>query len=432
MFNFNSKHQQSVDESLLQSESIIHSIKESVATIEFMPDGTILDANSLFLGAVGYSLEEVKGKHHRMFCPPEVINSAQYRTFWSELAQGKAFSGVFLRKNKAGDEMWLQATYFPIKVKGVVTKVMKIAADITEQKHHSDSQAAIFTALDRSQAIIEFTPEGIILNANVNFLNTVGYTKEQIVGKHHKIFCDEQFYIDNPTFWAELASGQPKSGMFQRRGATGQIIWLEATYNPIQSESGKIVKVIKFASDITDRVMQDIAVREAADVAYSTSEETAKIAMQGAGLLHSSVETSNIIAEQVNKTTESINLLNEQSKSIEAIVSTISSIAEQTNLLALNAAIEAARAGDQGRGFAVVADEVRQLAARTSQSTDEIATVVAENRNLTTGATAMMNEVAQTAENGKQQIAEVTTVMDEIRKGAENVSSTVSGLSSTG
>ncbi|MCX4102563.1 methyl-accepting chemotaxis protein [Aeromonas hydrophila] len=131
----------------------------------------------------------------------------------------------------------------------------------------------------------------------------------------------------------------------------------------------------------------------------------------------------------MDKTILLINQLNEQSKNIEAIVSTISSIADQTNLLALNAAIEAARAGDQGRGFAVVADEVRQLAARTSLSTDEIAKVVQQNRELTAKVTDDMARVAGSAELGKQQIDKVNEVMAEIREEANNVSATVSSLS---
>ncbi|MGL5709194.1 MAG: methyl-accepting chemotaxis protein, partial [Aeromonas sp.] len=123
-----------------------------------------------------------------------------------------------------------------------------------------------------------------------------------------------------------------------------------------------------------------------------------------------------------------IGQLNEQSKNIEAIVSTISSIAGQTNLLALNAAIEAARAGDQGRGFAVVADEVRQLAARTSFSTGEIASVVQKNRELTAQITSNIDEVATSAQRGKEQIGEVSGVMGQIEQGAINVTETVSNL----
>lgn len=431
MFNFKSKSEPApshANKSNNPDAALVDSIKNSVAFIEFTPDGTIKDANSLFLGAVGYSLEEIRGQHHRMFCHSAYASSPQYRQFWADLGNGMAQTGMFSRKNKAGEEMWLQATYIPVKQNGTVVKVVKVASDITLEKQRLDEQAAVFQALDRAQAIIEFTPDGTILTANQNFLGAVGYSKEQIVGKHHRMFCDDKFYQENPSFWQDLAHGQHKSGMFERRGAGGQVLWLEATYNPIINDAGEVVKVIKFCSDITARVAQEQAVREAAEVAYSTSEETAQIAVQGASLLRNSVQTSSNIAEQVGRTTESINQLNEQSKSIEAIVSTISAIAEQTNLLALNAAIEAARAGDQGRGFAVVADEVRQLAARTSQSTDEIASVVSENRQLTNGATEMMNQVAQTAEAGKDQINQVAQVMEEIRTGAENVSQTVANI----
>ncbi|MCH7347378.1 methyl-accepting chemotaxis protein [Aeromonas sp. MR19] len=189
-----------------------------------------------------------------------------------------------------------------------------------------------------------------------------------------------------------------------------------------------MIKVIKFASDVTERIQRAQAVSEAARIAHSISQETTRAAATGATLLNSSVSISTAISEQVGRMSDLIGLLNEQSKSIEAIVSTISSIAEQTNLLALNAAIEAARAGDQGRGFAVVADEVRQLAARTSLSTSEIDSVVQKNRELTAQITNNINEVAVSALRGKEQIVEVSSVMVQIEQGATNVTQTVSGL----
>ncbi|WP_111900514.1 methyl-accepting chemotaxis protein [Aeromonas veronii] len=429
MFNSKLKAElQQCQDQLLEQQGFFDAVHGSVATITFTPDGTVLAANDLFLNVVGFSAPEVIGQHHRIFCDKLYAQSRDYQQFWADLKQGRSRTGVFQRFNKGGEAIWLEATYFPVKLRGVVTKVIKIAADITEHHLQLLSQQAVVTALDRSLAVIEFTPGGEVIAANGNFLHTMGYTLAQVQGKHHRIFCDDQFYRDQPHFWDELGRGQFKSGLFCRQNSHGSKVWLEATYNPILDEHRKVVKVIKFASDITERINKSDAVREAAMLAHDAARETLNCAERGAGLLSSVVDTSSLIASQLTHSIGLINQLNEQSRSIEAIVSTISSIADQTNLLALNAAIEAARAGDQGRGFAVVADEVRQLAARTSLSTDEIAKVVQNNRELTAKVTSEMSDVASSAELGKQQVGEVNEVMSDIRREANNVSSTVSDL----
>ncbi|WP_429157030.1 methyl-accepting chemotaxis protein [Aeromonas veronii] len=429
MFNFKLKAElQACQMQLAQAQAFIDAVKVGVATISFTPSGEILEANPLFLSVVGYSEQDVIGKHHRIFCDAHYAQSSSYAQFWEQLRQGHSHSGIYQRIDKHGRELWLEATYFPIKVEGKVVRVVKIASDITESYQQLSRQKAIISALDRALAIIEFTPKGEIVTANQNFLSCVGYSLSQLKGQHHRLFCDESFYREQPHFWDDLAHGQLKSGLFSRRDSHGNEIWLEATYNPIKDESGKVVKVIKFASEVTERIKRAQAVSEAANIAQTISQETTRFAETGSELLAASVAISSAISEQVSRTSGLIGQLNEQSKSIEAIVSTISSIAEQTNLLALNAAIEAARAGDQGRGFAVVADEVRQLAARTSLSTGEIASVVQKNRELTAQITGNINEVATSAQRGKEQIGEVSGVMAQIEQGAINVTETVSNL----
>ncbi|WP_322874806.1 methyl-accepting chemotaxis protein [Aeromonas veronii] len=429
MFNFKLKAElQACQMQLAQAQAFIDAVKVGVATISFTPGGEILEANPLFLSVVGYSEQEVIGKHHRIFCDAHYAQSSSYAQFWEQLRQGHSHSGIYQRIDKHGRELWLEATYFPVKVEGKVVRVVKIASDITESYQQLSRQKAIISALDRALAIIEFTPKGEIVTANQNFLSCVGYSLSQLKGQHHRLFCDESFYREQPHFWDDLAHGQLKSGLFSRRDSHGNEIWLEATYNPIKDESGKVVKVIKFASEVTERIKRAQAVIEAANIAQSISQETTRFAETGSELLAASVAISSAISEQVSRTAGLIGQLNEQSKSIEAIVSTISSIAEQTNLLALNAAIEAARAGDQGRGFAVVADEVRQLAARTSLSTGEIASVVQKNRELTAQITSNINEVATSAQRGMEQIGEVSGVMTQIEQGAINVTDTVSNL----
>ncbi|MGY3962183.1 methyl-accepting chemotaxis protein [Aeromonas veronii] len=429
MFNFKIKAElQACQMQLAQAQAFIDAVKVGVATISFTPGGEILEANPLFLSVVGYSEQEVIGKHHRIFCDAHYAQSSSYAQFWEQLRQGHSHSGTYQRFDKQGRELWLEATYFSVKVEGKVVRVVKIASDITESYLQLSRQKAIISALDRALAIIEFTPKGEIVTANQNFLSCVGYSLSQLKGQHHRLFCDESFYREQPHFWDDLAHGQLKSGLFSRRDCHGNEIWLEATYNPIKDESGKVVKVIKFASEVTERIKRAQAVSEAANIAQTISQETTRFAETGSELLAASVAISSAISEQVSRTSGLIGQLNEQSKSIEAIVSTISSIAEQTNLLALNAAIEAARAGDQGRGFAVVADEVRQLAARTSLSTGEIASVVQKNRELTAQITGNINEVATSAQRGKEQIGEVSGVMAQIEQGAINVTETVSNL----
>ncbi|MCW4628690.1 methyl-accepting chemotaxis protein [Marinomonas rhodophyticola] len=417
------KPTQSVD------SAAIEAMNKFCATISFSPDGTVLEANSLFLNAIGYSLKEVQGQKHALFCPNQITSSTEYKSFWPDLAAGKSKEGTFLRKHKDGSDIWLEATYFPVEINGIVVKVIKIASDVTKTKLMADSQLAIYNAIDRSSATIEFTPDGMVINANNNFLLALGYkSTKEIIGQHHHIFCTEAFYKNNPKFWIELAHGDFKTGQFERIGKQGQTVWLEASYNPIFDQFGKVIKVLKVASNITERVNKQLAIQHAAEVAHSTSVETAQVSENGAQILRRTVETSDKIVADVEVSTSLIEQLNHQSTSIAKIVTTIGSIADQTNLLALNAAIEAARAGEHGQGFAVVADEVRTLASRTSKSTIEIEDMVAQNSNLTRQAKTSMSKVSERSKENAQLIDEASGIIDEILKGAVHVSNTVNNL----
>ena len=411
------------------AQYLIRSIRNSVATIQFTPNGEIIDANELFCNAVGYSLNQIQGQHHRMFCSSSYAKSQDYTKFWQQLRDGIPQTGTFERNKANGESIWLEATYIPVvDANNQVSSILKIACDVTDRMDEVMSLKAVNDSLDKSTAVIEFTPTGEVRKANRNFLSAMGYSLDQIKGKHHAMFCTQEFLEANKDFWKRLGSGEHQSGLFERRTAQGNPIWLEATYNPILGPDGNVIKVIKFATDVTAQEEEKQLITKAAELAFSTAEETAQIAEQGNVMLKKSVVASDTARSQVNTANDLMAKLIEQSTSIGAIVSTIRSIAEQTNLLALNAAIEAARAGDQGRGFAVVADEVRQLASRTSESTVEIESVVSENKLLSGNASEQMKNVRLNVDQTNEQITQVQGVMDEIHKGAVNVSVSVSSL----
>jgi methyl-accepting chemotaxis protein len=411
------------------SKADIKAIKSNVALIEFKADGTIIDANELFLATVGYKLEEIQSRHHAMFCYKADSSSPDYLKFWAELAQGKAKHGNFRRISKSGQQLWLEATYFPVlDQQNNVSKIIKIAYDVTQQKEKLTEQNAIYASIDKSMAVIEFTPEGFIVNANQNFLTSMNYSLTQIQNQHHKIFCDDEFYRENPDFWKKLSSGQLNSGKFQRFDSRGNEVWLEATYNPVLNTDGQVIKVIKFASLITERVKQAERTKSAAHLAHQTAMETFNVAEQGKINIDSSRTLALEISETVKRTDTVILSLSEQAKEISNMVSIIKSVAEQTNLLALNAAIEAARAGEAGRGFAVVADEVRQLASRTSSASNEISNVVSRNLEVTQQVLDAINSIDRLSGKNREMITQLSDIINEIENGAQKVVTSVSAI----
>ena len=228
----------------------------SQAVIEFKLDGTILTANDNFLSTLGYELSEIVGKHHRMFVEPGFAQSAEYQRFWQELAQGKYQSAEYRRIGKNGKEVWIQASYNPVLDRsGKPVKVIKFATDITAQKNRAADDAAQIEAISRAQAVIEFNLDGTVRTANQNFLAVLGYRLDEIAGQHHRMFCDPEFgrSRDYAQFWERLRAGEYIAAEFQRFGKGGKEVWIQASYNPIMDAQGKPIKVIKFATDITER-----------------------------------------------------------------------------------------------------------------------------------------------------------------------------------
>ncbi|MBB6523817.1 methyl-accepting chemotaxis protein [Pseudoteredinibacter isoporae] len=413
-------------------QAILSALDHSMAVIEFDTGGHILKANENFLSTTGYSFKEIQGKHHEIFCAPEYARSEEYKQFWNTLRSGQVVSGQFDRVNKNGEVIWLEATYNPIRgAGGQVEKVVKFAADITSRVLDEQNVRAKVDALSRSSAIIEFEPDGTIIDCNNNFLQAVGYSKDQIVGQHHRMFCEPELANSEEyvRFWEKLNTGEFAAGQFKRIDSSGRTLWLEASYNPVYDMKGRLFRVVKFASDITQQTEQSQRTEESAVIARKISGETYSIAQQGGEVIGNAAKEMTNIADSVKESSEHIESLNAQSTQINSIISTIQEIADQTNLLALNAAIEAARAGDQGRGFAVVADEVRQLAARTSQSTSEISSMIHSIQEDTSSASNSMATTLEQAMRGVELANETGEVIAKIESASSEVVSAIDSYS---
>ncbi|WP_247514515.1 PAS domain-containing methyl-accepting chemotaxis protein [Bradyrhizobium sp. 157] len=356
----------------------IAAISRAQAVIAFEMDGTIVTANDNFLKALGYTLAEIQGKHHSMFVDPSERGSAAYRQFWTSLNRGENQQAEYKRIGKGGKEVWILASYNPVlDEKGKPFRVVKFATDVTSQKLSTADLAGQIAAISKSQAVIEFNMDGTIIGANQNFLRTVGYSLDEIRGRHHSMFV-EQTERDSAAyreFWAALNRGEYQAAEYKRIGKGAKEIWIQASYNPILDLNGKPFKVVKYAADTTAQVlvrMGNERVRGMMDSVAAGAEELNASVREISEAMTKSRETAATAVGRVEAADAQAQRLNEAAQAMSGIVELIGNITGQINLLALNATIESARAGEAGRGFAVVASEVKNLATQAKQATDKI------------------------------------------------------------
>ncbi|MFQ5444580.1 MAG: PAS domain S-box protein, partial [Nitrospinales bacterium] len=242
------------------AQAKLQSIDFSFAMIEFDVNGIITTANENFLKVMGYRLDEVVGQHHKIFVDDETVRSQDYRSFWTDLANGIAKTENFKRITKNGTPVWLKASYMPIKDhRGNVSGVLKIAQNMTEQKLSNADFEGKINAIAKSQAVIEFNMDGTVIGANDNFLNVVGYGQDEIKGKHHRMFCEDSYTrtSEYEAFWKKLNNGEFDAGEYKRIGKNGKEIYLQAIYNPIFDLNGKPFKVVNFATDTTEQKLMN-------------------------------------------------------------------------------------------------------------------------------------------------------------------------------
>ena len=444
-----------------------NALNDIQAIIEFAPDGTILTANTIFLSLMGYTLDEIRGKHHRIFVDPVEAGSEAYRTFWAGLKAGQSQKSEFKRIAKNGDEVWIEASYNPIRDRsGQTRKVVKFAIDVTDRKKRFAELNGLANAIDASQAVIQFSMHGIILDANKNFLDVMGYTLDEIKGQHHRMFVtpDVAASAEYSVFWENLNRGEFQAAQYRRVGKGGKDVWIEASYNPIRDLNGKPYKVVKFATDLTPRKAEN---RKLADD-FETNvkalvDEVSGSAMEmettSRGLAAAAEETSgqsevvasateqlaasvNEISAQVSNSTRIVNdavvevrrsedlvaSLVDAATKIGTVTAMISDIANQTNLLALNATIEAARAGEAGKGFAVVASEVKKLASQTAQATEDIEAQVGGIQTVSRSTADAINGIATVIQQVSDISASISSAVEQQSSATSEVASNISGV----
>ncbi|WNV07250.1 PAS domain-containing methyl-accepting chemotaxis protein [Tardiphaga sp. 709] len=397
----------------------IAAIGRSQAVIEFKLDGTIVTANDLFLNVMGYNLAEIEGRHHSMFVDPATRDGAAYREFWASLNRGEYQAAEYKRIGKNGKEVWILATYNPILDEtGRPIKVVKFASDVTEQKLRTANFSGQIEAICKSQAVIEFSMDGIVLSANENFLGVLGYALSEIQGKHHSMFVvpSERDGADYREFWAALKRGNYQAAEYQRIGKGGKQVWIQASYNPILDLNGKPYKVVKYATDTTAQViarMKSERVRAMMESVAAGAEELNASVREISEAMMKSKTTAMSAVGKVELADDQAQRLSTAAQAMSGIVELIGNITGQINLLALNATIESARAGEAGRGFAVVASEVKNLANQAKQATDKIASEIGSLNGISSDVVDALNAIKQEIQNVSEYVTATAAAVEE-------------------
>ena len=434
------------------ARGILNAIDQSYAYIEFDLGGHVLKANRNFLGLLGYQLDEVVGKHHRMFVDPALANSGAYQQFWRDLNAGKPQSDVFKRVTKGGQEVWIQAIYAPVNDEmGRVTKIVKIATDVTQSRLQSANFEGQINAVAKAQAVIEFKLDGTILDANDNFLSTMGYSLAEIKGKHHSMFAEAgvSTSVEYRLFWDKLGRGEFDAGRYKRVGKGGKEIWIQASYNPILDLNGKPFKVVKYASDITAEVKASEMLREAVAQAQAVTNSardgdlSPRIPLEGksgpiAELcvgVNTLMETTSVILGDVGRSFGALAAGDLSQRITRDYAGTFGQMKADAN------ATSEALAGiidDVGRVFsALAAGDLTQRITRDAQgifdqvkqdannSSDKLAGIIDEVRAAADALTGAANQVSATAQSLSQSASEQASSVEETSAQIDTMSASI-------
>ena len=389
-------------------KAIMAALNKSQAIIEFDLEGKILLANENFCQALGYDLAEIQGRNHSMFVESAYSGSPEYREFWAKLGRGEFERRQYKRIGKGGREVWIEASYNPLMRGGKPYKVVKFATDITQSKIKSMEDSGKIDAISRAQAVIEFNTNGEIVTANENFLTALGYRLDEIQGKHHSMFCDKDYGRSDAyrQFWADLNAGKFQSDEFLRIGKGGKEVWIQASYNPIFDDAGRVLKVVKFATDVTERV-------HAVGVLGQALQKLAD------GDLDQHIDTKfpdNLYQLKVNFN-GSVNQLGEALRSVGNNASAIAAGAEEIRTAADDLARRTEQQAASVEETAAALEEITTTVADSSRRADEAGHLVAKTRDNAEKSGMVVKEaiIAMGAiESSSREISNIIGVIDDI------------------
>jgi methyl-accepting chemotaxis protein len=412
---------------------LVAAIDRSQATIAFDLDGNILDANANFLAVVGYSLDEVRGNHHRMFVEPAQRESEEYRRFWESLRRGEFRTDEWKRIARDGKAVWLQASYNPIVGDdGRPVRIVKFATDVTARKLRDLDYEGQFRAIDRSQAAIQFAMDGTILHANEIFLRAMGYELREIQGRHHRLFVDEETVksAEYGEFWRALNRAEPQAGQFRRLDRNGAEVHLQATYTPILDAAGKPLKVVKFATDVTAQVREQAerarkvaALLKAVDEA-SRGDLTVAVDVGGddaAGQIGRALKALlAVLRENVRGIAASAQAVAASAEQLSALSGQLASYADETSTKSTLSAQAASEVNDSVTSVAVGAEQMTSSMKEIAANANEAATVAATAVGTGRRASATVAQLGQSGEEIGRIVGVITAIAEQTKMLALN------------